>query len=174
VARRCCSGRVKGSPWPPSPTCSARNAASSCAFGKPAARTGAAARAAARTRCCRRRSASCGSSALLASLLRVGRKRAAPGPAAAARQDTPPRLSRLPLLRTWSEDGGPFVTLPLVYTEHPEGLGSNLGMYRIQRFDDDTTGLHVQIGKGGGFHLAEYERLGRRCRSRCTSAARRR
>jgi len=75
-------------------------------------------------------------------------------------QDRPPALDRLPLLRTWSEDGGPFVTLPLVYTEHPRGLGSNLGMYRIQRHGDDRVGLHVQIGKGGGFHLAEHERLG--------------
>jgi 3-polyprenyl-4-hydroxybenzoate decarboxylase len=63
-------------------------------------------------------------------------------------------------LRTWPEDGGAFVTLPLVYTEHPDGKGSNLGMYRIQRFDDLRVGLHVQIGKGGGFHLAEYERRG--------------
>lgn len=70
-------------------------------------------------------------------------------------------LGRLPLLRTWPEDGGFFVTLPLVYTEHPEGLGHNLGMYRIQRYDDESCGLHVQIGKGGGFHLAEYERLQR-------------
>lgn len=97
---------------------------------------------------------------LLGSLLRVGRRRLRRAPLL-QHEDTPPRLSRLPLLRTWSEDGGPFVTLPLVYTEHPEGLGGNLGMYRIQRFDDDTTGLHVQIGKGGGFHLAAYERLGR-------------
>jgi hypothetical protein len=83
-------------------------------------------------------------------------------------------LSRLPLLRTWPEDGGAFVTLPLVYTEHPDGRGSNLGMYRIQRYGDDTAGLHVQIGKGGGFHLAEYERLGPGdARSRCTSAVRR-
>jgi UbiD family decarboxylase len=97
---------------------------------------------------------------LLGALLKVGRKHVRRAPLL-AHQDTPPRLSRLPLLRTWAEDGGPFVTLPLVYTEHPEGLGSNLGMYRIQRFSDDTTGLHVQIGKGGGFHLAAYEALGR-------------
>ncbi|MBL8730439.1 MAG: UbiD family decarboxylase [Planctomycetes bacterium] len=97
---------------------------------------------------------------LLGALARVGRAHVHRAPVL-AHADAPPRLSRLPLLRTWSEDGGPFVTLPLVYTEHPEGLGSNLGMYRIQRHGDDTAGLHVQIGKGGGFHLAEYERLGR-------------
>jgi UbiD family decarboxylase len=97
---------------------------------------------------------------LLGAVAKVGRCNVRRAPLL-AHQDTPPRLSRLPLLRTWSEDGGPFVTLPLVYTEHAGGLGSNLGMYRIQRHSDDTAGLHVQIGKGGGFHLAEYERLGR-------------
>ncbi len=96
---------------------------------------------------------------LIGSLLKVGRKRVRRAPLLDV-QDRPPALGRLPLLRTWSEDGGPFVTLPLVYTEHPRGLGSNLGMYRIQRHGDDRVGLHVQIGKGGGFHLAEHERLG--------------
>jgi UbiD family decarboxylase len=72
-------------------------------------------------------------------------------------RDCPPGLNRLPLLRTWKHDGGAFVTLPLVYTEHPDGLGSNLGMYRVQRFSDNTAGLHMQIGKGGGYHLAAYE-----------------
>ena len=97
---------------------------------------------------------------LLGSLLKVGRKQVRRAPVAEC-VDTPPQLSRLPLLRTWEEDGGAFVTLPLVYTEHPGGLGSNLGMYRIQRHDDGHTGLHVQIGKGGGFHLAEHEKLGK-------------
>ena len=96
---------------------------------------------------------------LLGSLLRVGRKSLRRAPVLEA-EDQPPRLSRLPLLRTWFEDGGPFVTLPLVYTEHPDGLGSNLGMYRVQRFSDDTAGLHVQIGKGGGFHLQACEERG--------------
>ncbi|MGK0265245.1 MAG: UbiD family decarboxylase, partial [Planctomycetota bacterium] len=93
---------------------------------------------------------------LIGTLLKVGRKRVSRGPGLAM-QDSPAGLNRLPLLRTWKEDGGPFVTLPLVYTEHPDGLGSNLGMYRVQRFSDDTAGLHMQIGKGGGYHLAAYE-----------------
>jgi UbiD family decarboxylase len=75
--------------------------------------------------------------------------------------DDPPRLSELPLLTTWPLDGGPFVTLPLVYTEHPTTGVHNLGMYRIQRYDDSTTGLHCQIGKGGGFHLLAAKELGR-------------
>jgi UbiD family decarboxylase len=70
----------------------------------------------------------------------------------------PPQLSELPMLTSWHSDGGPFVTLPLVYTEHPGGKGHNLGMYRIQRFDDATTGIHWQIHKGGGYHYHEAEK----------------
>jgi UbiD family decarboxylase len=70
------------------------------------------------------------------------------------------RLDRLPVLTTWPEDGGPFVTLPLVYTEHPDGKGHNLGMYRLQVHGPRTTGMHWQIGKGGGFHYAAAEARG--------------
>ncbi len=72
----------------------------------------------------------------------------------------PPKLGSLPMLTSWHSDGGAFVTLPLVYTEHPEGKGHNLGMYRIQRFDDSTTGIHWQIHKGGGYHYHAAEQLG--------------
>jgi UbiD family decarboxylase len=67
------------------------------------------------------------------------------------------RLDRLPALTTWAEDGGPFITLPLVHTRHPDTGGSNLGMYRLQVHDARTTGMHWQIGKGGGFHYARAE-----------------
>ncbi|MEO8073506.1 MAG: UbiD family decarboxylase [Acidobacteriota bacterium] len=70
-----------------------------------------------------------------------------------------PKLTEIPLLQLWHEDGGHFVTLPLVYTESPTSGKHNLGMYRIQRFDDTTTGIHWQIGKGGGFHHFEAEQL---------------
>ncbi|MEO8276885.1 MAG: UbiD family decarboxylase [Thermoanaerobaculia bacterium] len=70
------------------------------------------------------------------------------------------RLDRLPALTCWPEDGGPFVTLPLVSTEHPHGHGSNLGMYRLQIHDARTTGMHWQIGKGGGYHYAVAEAEG--------------
>ncbi|MCF6290838.1 MAG: UbiD family decarboxylase [Desulfobacterales bacterium] len=69
----------------------------------------------------------------------------------------PARLSELPMLTSWHSDGGPFVTLPLIYTEHPDGRGHNLGMYRIQRYDDVTTGIHWQIHKGGGYHYHAAE-----------------
>lgn len=67
------------------------------------------------------------------------------------------RLDRLPVLTTWPEDGGPFVTLPLVLTRHPVTRVPNLGMYRLHVHDARTTGMHWQIGKGGGFHYAAAE-----------------
>lgn len=94
--------------------------------------------------------------ALLASLARVGLSRRASGPITQVVERTP-QLSRLPALKTWPRDGGRFVTLPLVLTEPPGGGPFNLGMYRIQVFGDAQTGLHMQIGKGGGFHLAQAE-----------------
>ncbi|NNF06004.1 MAG: 4-hydroxybenzoate decarboxylase, partial [Candidatus Eisenbacteria bacterium] len=94
---------------------------------------------------------------LLKTLSKVGMRRVSSGPVRKVKQN-PPVLSTLPALKTWEQDGGPFITLPLVYTEHPEGHGSNLGMYRIQIYDDATTGIHWQIGKGGGFHYQVAEK----------------
>jgi UbiD family decarboxylase len=93
---------------------------------------------------------------LLAQGLRVGLKQGGSGPILDCLQQ-PARLTELPLLTSWHSDAGAFVTLPLVYTEHPDGSGHNLGMYRIQRFDDVTTGIHWQIHKGGGYHYHAAE-----------------
>ena len=73
--------------------------------------------------------------------------------------DRPARLDRLPVLTTWQEDGGPFITLPLVYTENPLTGKHNLGIYRMQIYDARSAGLHWQIQKGGGFHYHEAEKL---------------
>jgi UbiD family decarboxylase len=96
---------------------------------------------------------------VLAAVLRSGTRLDRRGPVTAI-VDRPPGLRRLPLLRTWPEDGGAFLTLPLVLTAHPQQPATNLGIYRVQRFDDARVGLHMQIGKGGGFHLHEHERRG--------------
>jgi 4-hydroxybenzoate decarboxylase subunit C len=90
--------------------------------------------------------------------LRIGSSNTARGPVTEI-QTTDVRLDELPALTCWPEDGGPFITLPLVYTEPPErsGRGHNLGMYRLQIYDRRTTGMHWQIGKGGGFHYSAAE-----------------
>ena len=69
-------------------------------------------------------------------------------------------LSSLPILQLWPKDGGRFLTFPLVLTEHPMTKVRNLGIYRMQVFDAKTTGMHWQIGKGGGFHFHEAEKKG--------------
>ena len=90
-------------------------------------------------------------------LLKVGLKRGSGGPVTEV-VTSDVRLDALPALTTWPDDGGPFITLPLVFTEHPEGRGHNLGMYRLQIHDQRSTGMHWQIGKGGGFHYQVAER----------------
>lgn len=94
--------------------------------------------------------------------VRVGLRNHAEGPVMEC-LTTAPDLTRLPALTSSPDDGGPFLTLPLVYTEHPgpDGHGHNLGMYRMQVHDRTTTGMHWQLGKGGGFHHAAAERDGR-------------
>jgi UbiD family decarboxylase len=88
---------------------------------------------------------------------KLGTKNVRTAPVLESRQ-TDVDLEKLPLLQLWHEDGGHFITLPLVYTESPVDGKHNLGMYRIQRYDKTTTGIHWQIGKGGGFHYYEAEK----------------
>jgi UbiD family decarboxylase len=94
-------------------------------------------------------------------LLKVGTRGVAKGPVI-ERVSTTLGLDRLPVLTCWPEDGGPFITLPLVYTRHPDRPGHNLGMYRMQVHAPRTAGMHWQIGKGGGFHYAVAEARGQR------------
>jgi UbiD family decarboxylase len=95
---------------------------------------------------------------LIRDFLKLGTRNVARGSVTEA-LERPPRLDQLPVLTTWQEDGGPFITLPLVYTEHPLTKKHNLGIYRMQIYDEASAGLHWQIQKGGGFHYAEAERL---------------
>jgi 4-hydroxy-3-polyprenylbenzoate decarboxylase len=71
-------------------------------------------------------------------------------------------LDDLPILTCWPGDGGPFITLPLVFTRDPETGTRNIGVYRMQVFDGRTTGMHWQRHKGGAQHYRVAERLGRR------------
>ncbi len=71
-------------------------------------------------------------------------------------------LSRLPVLHTWPMDGGPFVTLPVVFTRSLETKARNVGMYRLQVFDRNSTGMHWHIHKDGAHFFHEYCKAGRR------------
>jgi 4-hydroxy-3-polyprenylbenzoate decarboxylase len=71
-------------------------------------------------------------------------------------------LDELPILKCWPEDGGRFITLPLVFTKDPETGMRNIGTYRMQVFDGRTTGMHWQRHKGGAQHYRVAERLGQR------------
>ncbi len=72
-----------------------------------------------------------------------------------------PNLDDLPILTCWPEDGGRFFTLPQVVTYDPRTGKRNMGMYRMHVFDKQTTGMHWQIQKGGGFHYYQAEKLGK-------------
>lgn len=74
---------------------------------------------------------------------------------------TNPDLNDIPVITSWPEDGGPFITLPQIFTYDPHDGKRNVGMYRMQIFDGQTTGMHWQIQKGGGFHYYQARKLGR-------------
>ncbi len=71
-------------------------------------------------------------------------------------------LSKIPVLKCWELDGGPFVTLPLVITNDPETGEMNMGMYRMQIMSKNTTGMHWQRHKTGAKHLEKAKKLGKK------------
>jgi menaquinone biosynthesis decarboxylase len=72
----------------------------------------------------------------------------------------PPKLTELPHLQCWPRDGGRFVTFGPTITEDPHSHRRNYGLYRLQIFDEATTGMHWQSMKGGRGHHWEAERRG--------------
>ncbi|MGV3756713.1 MAG: UbiD family decarboxylase [Verrucomicrobiota bacterium] len=75
---------------------------------------------------------------------------------------TPDTLLNLPILKCWPLDGGRFLTLPCVVTRDPDTGERNLGMYRIQIYDDHTTGMHWQLQKVAARHGRRYYETGQR------------
>ncbi len=65
-------------------------------------------------------------------------------------------LRDLPVLHSWPQDGGRFITLPNVYTRDPETGERNVGMYRMQIYDERSTGMHWQVHKVGARHGKRY------------------
>jgi 4-hydroxy-3-polyprenylbenzoate decarboxylase len=66
-----------------------------------------------------------------------------------------------PVLQCWPEDGGRFVTLPLVFSRNPDTGKRNCGMYRIQLYDERTTGMHWQTHKQGAEHYRRMKAAGK-------------
>ncbi len=76
--------------------------------------------------------------------------------------DTRGLLDLMPVLTTWPLDGGPFITLPMVITRNPANGRRNIGMYRMQVYDNRTAGMHWQLHKTGAAHYREHEASGER------------
>ena len=73
-----------------------------------------------------------------------------------------PTLLDLPILQCWPKDGGRFITLPCVHTRDPDTGERNVGMYRMQVYDSQTTGMHWQVHKVGARHGKRYYERGER------------
>ncbi|BAF71709.1 menaquinone biosynthesis decarboxylase [Sulfurovum sp. NBC37-1] len=71
-------------------------------------------------------------------------------------------LDRLPILKTWEEDGGPFITMGQVYTQSLDGQMQNLGMYRLQQYDKNRLGMHWQIHKDASHFFDQYQKAGKK------------
>ena len=71
-------------------------------------------------------------------------------------------LTAIPVLHCWPKDAGPFVTLPLVFTKSLSTGKRNCGMYRLQIFDRNTTGMHWHIHKDGSHYFNEYREADKR------------
>ncbi len=69
----------------------------------------------------------------------------------------PAGLDKLPIAQSWPMDGGKFITFPLVVTKSPVDGKQNMGVYRMHVYNQNQTGMHWQIGKGGGYHYQQAE-----------------
>jgi 4-hydroxy-3-polyprenylbenzoate decarboxylase len=88
-------------------------------------------------------------------LAKAGPRRVRSAPCQEVVETDRPSLASLPALRCWPGDAGRYITLPLVFTRDPATGARNVGMYRLQVFDDQTLGMHWQMHKGS----AEHERV---------------
>lgn len=71
-----------------------------------------------------------------------------------------PSLDKLPILKSWPGDGGKFITLPQVYTRDPQNGKRNVGMYRLQVYDQKTTGMHWHMHHDGAENYRLNKELG--------------
>lgn len=71
-----------------------------------------------------------------------------------------PSLDKFPILKCWPQDAGRFITLPLIFTKNPLSGKRNVGMYRMQVYDGQTTGMHWHIHKNGAENFRAHKELG--------------
>lgn len=71
-----------------------------------------------------------------------------------------PDITKIPVITCWPKDGGPFVTLPVIHTKDPNTHTRNVGMYRMQVFGPQLTGMHWHKHKVSARHFSEYKKLG--------------
>jgi 4-hydroxy-3-polyprenylbenzoate decarboxylase len=98
----------------------------------------------------------------LAVLTSVPPRKVKDGPCKEVIETRNPTVDFLPIQTCWPDDGGPYITLPLVFTRHPETGRRNVGMYRMQKFDGQTLGMHWQLHKVGAEHHRVAEERGHR------------
>lgn len=73
-----------------------------------------------------------------------------------------PDITKLPVITCWPKDGGPFVTLPVIHTKDPNNGSRNVGMYRMQVFGPQLTGMHWHKHKVSAKHFNAYKQLGKK------------
>ena len=73
-----------------------------------------------------------------------------------------PDINKIPVLKCWPDDGGRFITLPMVITKDPVTNIRNVGMYRMQIFDKNLTAMHWHLHKVGARHFNEYKKIGKK------------
>ncbi|MBI5629205.1 MAG: UbiD family decarboxylase, partial [Candidatus Rokubacteria bacterium] len=95
-------------------------------------------------------------------LAKAGPKRVRSAPCQEVVETAAPSLAGLPILRCWPGDAGRYITLPMVFTRDPVSGARNVGMYRLQVYDDRTLGMHWQIHKGSAEHHRVAEETARR------------
>ena len=94
-------------------------------------------------------------------LAKAGPKRVRSAPCQEVVETAAPSLAGLPILRCWPGDAGRYVTLPMVFTRDPVSAARNVGMYRLQVYDDRTLGMHWQSHKGSAEHHRVAEETAR-------------
>jgi 4-hydroxy-3-polyprenylbenzoate decarboxylase len=93
-------------------------------------------------------------------LAKAGPKRVRSAPCQEVVETANPSLAALPALTCWPGDAGRYITLPMVFTRDPATGARNVGMYRLQVYDDQTLGMHWQMHKGSAEHQRVAEETG--------------